>query len=99
MNTVWKFWTPALRMKSVTERAMAALEQVGLLKAAVVAKGALRRAGVVHDEGGDAPAGPMERLADVDPDVVACLHRACRDEIDRVERLTGVDLSAWRRDG
>ncbi len=39
---------------------------------------------------------PMERLSDVDPEVLEALRQAVLPEIERIEALTGVDLAEWR---
>ena len=82
-------------------RTKRALDRVGLLRVAIGVKGALRAAGLVRDDaaGNGVVRGPMERLADVDSEVVDQLEAACGPEIDRLERLSGVDLRSWRRDG
>lgn len=68
------------------------LNQVGLLDAAKKAKGALRQAGLVDDVSTKG----VERLEDVDPEVMAQLAKECDIEIDRLQKLTGIDLSSWR---
>ena len=40
--------------------------------------------------------GVVERLQDVPGSVLAELNYACQPEIERLEAVSGVDLSAWR---
>jgi hypothetical protein len=74
------------------------LASVGLIGTAIKVKGALRSVGLVGDADRSSGGERIERLIDVDPAVRAELRLACTPEIERVERLMGVDLSTWRRD-
>jgi len=74
------------------------LESVGLLGAAVKVKGALRGLGLAPKGNAPATGEGLERIGDVSPEVIAELRRACRPEIEKVERLVDIDLSAWRSD-